>query len=614
MKTSARLLSRDELEKLDNMWSSPALKTTLTAVAAAFASWSLMLPVVPLAVISSGGSDSLAGSVTGVFMAGTVLTQMFTPKALRRFGYIPVMVVSAFLLCVPSALYAFSVDAIPVLTISAVRGVGFGALTVAQSALMAELVARRFLGKASGALGLVVGLLQMLFLPAGLYLAETIGFTSVYIISSVIGIGATALCWSLPRLSPEKRESLRGTGSITESGYSVATWKLITVPALAISTIAMGYGAISSFLPAAVKELDPASGAVVGGLVLAVVGGSQMLSRYGAGVIADRRGEAGRLVIPSLVAGVVGLALATLVLAAGLNPWLLLLSALLFGAGFGAVQNEALLMMFARLPRSKVTEASAMWNIAFDSGTGLGSVVLGVVAARAAYSGSFGTAAGLVVLGLAVVVADRVIGRHRIAEYNNTRATLRRVPMARTAVRSARAIGRAGMKPVHVAELLAKNTPRPHVRRRPEGMSREEFNAELRAEAAERRALKAERKSDQREYRIQVREIRADARAHVERARREAQEHIERARAEAREMECRRLAELRSPDRPGQGGQERTPKTSSVTPVDPSPGGTGRTTPAPEKPRAGGEDAARRTTDDPTTDPDTDTQSTGSTR
>ncbi|WP_370625705.1 MFS transporter [Corynebacterium sp. TAE3-ERU16] len=612
MKTSARLLSRDELEKLDNMWSSPALKTTLIAVAAAFASWSLMLPVVPLAVISSGGSDSLAGSVTGVFMAGTVLTQMFTPKALRRFGYIPVMVVSAFLLCVPSALYVFSVDAIPVLTVSAVRGVGFGALTVAQSALMAELVARRFLGKASGALGLVVGLLQMLFLPTGLYLAETIGFTAVYIISSVIGIGATALCWSLPRLSPEKRESLRGTGSITETGYSVATWKLITVPALAISTIAMGYGAISSFLPAAVKELDPADGAVVGGLVLAVVGGSQMLSRYGAGIIADRRGEAGRLVIPSLVAGVIGLALATLVLAAGLNPWLLLLSALLFGAGFGAVQNEALLMMFARLPRSKVTEASAMWNIAFDSGTGLGSVVLGVVAARAAYSGSFGTAAGLVVLGLVVVLADRIIGRHRIAEYNNTRATLRRVPMARTAVRSARAIGRVGMKPVHVAELLAKNTPRPHVRRRPEGMSREEFNAELRAEAAERRALKAERKSDQREYRIQVREIRADARAHVERARREAQEYIERARAEAREMERRRLAELRSPDRPGEGGQERAPKKSSVTPVDLSPRDAGRTAPPSGTSDTDEPNTGSRVADDPTTDSDTDT--TGSTR
>ena len=72
----------------------------------------------------------------------------------------------------------------------------------------------------------------------------------------------------------------------------------------------------------------------------------------------------------------------------------------------------------------------------------------------------------------------------------------------------------------------------------------------------------------------------------------------------------RRVEPHQRPDRPGQGGQERTPKKSSVTPVDLSPGGTGRTTPAPEKPRAGGEDTPRRTTDDP----DTDTQSTGSTR
>ena len=253
-----------------------------------------------------------------------------------------------------------------------------------------------------------------------------------------------------------------------------------------------------------------------------------------------------------------------------------------------------------------------MWNIAFDSGTGLGSVVLGVVAARAAYSGSFGTAAGLVVLGLAVVVVDRVIGRHRIAEYNNTRATLRRVPMARTAVRSARAIGRAGMKPVHVAELLARNTPRPHVRRRPEGMSREEFNAELRAEAAERRALKAERKSDQREYRIQVREIRADARAHVERARQEAQTYIERAREEAREMERRRIAELRSPDRSTPGERERPAKKASVTPVDLTRRDGGPTASPSGTSDADGPNTGSRAADDPITDSDTNT--TGSTR
>ena len=57
------------------------------AVAAAFLSWALLLPVVPLDVLTSGGSDALAGSTTAIFMGCSVLTQWNTPRALRRFGF-----------------------------------------------------------------------------------------------------------------------------------------------------------------------------------------------------------------------------------------------------------------------------------------------------------------------------------------------------------------------------------------------------------------------------------------------------------------------------------------------------------------------------------------------
>ncbi|HJE10084.1 MAG TPA: MFS transporter, partial [Corynebacterium glutamicum] len=176
------------------MWKSPGFVAVLVAVAAAFGSWSLLLPVVPLAVLNNGGSSAVAGATTGIFMAATVITQIFTPAALRKIGYTPVMAFAAFMLGVPAIGYVFSVEPIPVLLVSALRGIGFGALTVAESALVAELVPVRFLGKASGMLGVFIGLSQMLFLPAGLAFGDRFGFSIVYIMGAVIALIAAVMC------------------------------------------------------------------------------------------------------------------------------------------------------------------------------------------------------------------------------------------------------------------------------------------------------------------------------------------------------------------------------------------------------------------------------------
>lgn len=427
-KASNRRLSREELEQLESVWHSPGFLATIIAVGAAFGSWALLLPVVPLAVIQSGGSDSYAGATTGVFMAATVLTQMITPRLCRRFGYIPVMSVAAFLLGVPAVGHVFSMEPLPVLIVCVLRGVGFGSLTVAESALIAELVPMRFLGKASGMLGLAVGLSELLFLPLGLYLAEQISFDVVYLCGAITALVAALMCLLIPRIKPEAKEP----SQTSSDKMPVPTWKLVTVPAIGISVASMGFGVVSTFLPAAVREADAVNGALFAGIVLSIVGGAQMVFRYMSGVIADKRGEAGKVMAPGLFAGACGLALMSATVLNDWSVWLLFLAALLYGGGFGIAQNEALLMMFTRLPRSKVSEASALWNIAFDAGTGVGSFALGFVATAFAYSGAFAVSAGIMVFGLVATIADAYLGRHRVAETNNIATRLKKVSLSRT--------------------------------------------------------------------------------------------------------------------------------------------------------------------------------------
>lgn len=400
----------------------PGLAAILVTVTAAFGAWSLLLPVLPLAVLEAGGSAGLAGASTGVFMAATVVVQSITPWLLRTWGYRPVMMASGFMLGVPALGHLLGMDAWVVLLFSALRGMGFGGLTVAQAALVAELVPHRLLGKATGTLGVFIGTAQMAFLPAGIALSRAFGFGTAFVTAAVIGLVAVACGLRVPRMKAQAPEVQEDTQSRT-----APTWKLVAVPALALTSMAMGFGVISSFLPAAISDSDAGGGAVLGGIILSLVGGSIMLGRFGAGVLADRSGLPGRYFLPALLGTFFGLILLACALALGWNSAFIVLGALLFGGSFGVGQNEALLSMFSRLPRSKVSEASAVWNIFYDGGTGLGSAALAFAVTAYGYAGAFGAGAAVVVLGTVVTVVDLVLGRHRVAEHGNIRTRIKRL-------------------------------------------------------------------------------------------------------------------------------------------------------------------------------------------
>ncbi|WP_423777171.1 MFS transporter [Corynebacterium resistens] len=424
-------LSPEQMEELDSVFKAPGLVATLISVFCAFGGWALLLPVVPLAVIDAGGSDSLAGLSTGLFMVATVITQAFTPALLRRVGHMPVMAGASLLLGVPAAIYALDMSPAVVLGVAIIRGIGFGAVTVAEAALIAELVPPRLVGRSSGVFGATVGVTQLIAFPLGMWLYSQLG-GQVFVLAlfySVVGALAAIGLPILRRYADHEADS--ESLDYTPPEPRAATWKLATVPGLCIAVAAGGFAAFSTFMAPAVGEIDASAAATVAGMTLAVMGGMQIITRLGAGWWADRVGEPGHLMVTGLVLSLLGLLVAGFAIAWQLTGWQILAAALgsaaLFGAGFGIAQTEALLMMFHRLPREKSAQASALWNMTFDSGTGLGATLLGVVAGALAYQGAFFVAGGIVVVGILVAILDRVVGRHRVTDHGNVRERLRRV-------------------------------------------------------------------------------------------------------------------------------------------------------------------------------------------
>lgn len=364
---------------------------------AAFGGWSLLLPVVPLAVSEAGASDAIAGAVTAVFMAATVLTQLVTPRLLHTWGYRPVLALGCVLLGVPALVFLASVAEPVALGVSVVRGIGFGLVTVAGSALVAELVPADLLGRATGAQGIAISVGQMIALPVGLGLYGRGHADAVYLLGAAVPLAAVAAVAALPEIRHAAPDGARKRLPLS----------LLLVPCLAMIVVASVYGGVTTLLPIAVADRAAAAG-----VALAVVSGAILVGRYGAGVLADRIGV-GRVLAPALVCASAGATLLTVaIVVGGAGP--LVAGAALFGTGFGAVQNESLVRLFRAAGPARLGGASAAWNISYDAGTGVGALALGVVADAAGYPAVFTVSA--VAIALVVPVALVIPATTRTAD------------------------------------------------------------------------------------------------------------------------------------------------------------------------------------------------------
>ena len=59
---------------------------------------------------------------------------------------------------------------------------------------------------------------------------------------------------------------------------------------------------------------------------------------------------------------------------------------MLFGAGFGVIENATFALLIEQLPEAK---ASTVWNLAYDAGYGAGPAVFGLFAAGTGYPVAF---------------------------------------------------------------------------------------------------------------------------------------------------------------------------------------------------------------------------------
>jgi MFS family permease len=344
-----------------------------------FAGYAALLPVAPLWAVEGGATEAGAGLVNGVLLLFTVLTQLFVPGALRRFGWGPVMTLGLLLMGLPAVGHLASDSLGPILVLSAVRGVGFGILTVTGSAAVAELVDAARRGTAIGAYGLAVAVPNLVLLPLGPYVAQEWGFEVVFLVAALplLGIPAALALGRILHDPPAATPAEEALAEATDIPRRTAYRRLLVPTALLLGVTLAG-GALLTFAPQMVDST------VASTLALFGMGATAALSRWGMGVLADRHG-AHAFLWPLVVLTVAGMSLVAWTV--GVSPpttavlVTFVLAACLVGVSYGGLQNLTLVVAFEQVPRRHYGLASAVWNVGFDLGTGLGSVLVGLLAA-----------------------------------------------------------------------------------------------------------------------------------------------------------------------------------------------------------------------------------------
>ncbi len=231
-------------------------------------------------------------------------------------------------------------------------------------------------------------------LPLGLAIMERWSATPVFVLGALIPALALVAIAGLPKIFAQPT----GGESVRLSVFAVL------VPVLALACVSASFGGLSSLLPIAISER-----AAVAGVVLATASGSMLVGRYSAGLIADRLGS-GRTLAPALASSTIGLVLFAINVDGGSTP-VLFCAAVLFGLGGSGGGAERILGhgVSAAGPR-QLGSASAIWNIGYDAGTGIGALALGFVATTAGYAWVFAVSAVVVALLPALAAGGKVIG------------------------------------------------------------------------------------------------------------------------------------------------------------------------------------------------------------
>jgi MFS family permease len=339
----------------------------------------LLLPTVPLYVLTLGGTQRDVGYVMGAYTLGAMCMRAITGGLLDRYGRKKMMISGLMIMVAVTVLYRLAHDVSSLTVIRALHGLTFGLVSTALGTAVADSVPTTRMAEGIGYFGLTTSLSMALAPLIGLWLVGRFSYPVLFTVVSVMAI--LTLCCTVPVRSADVPVSAPA-GSIAGTLASLLE-KTALLPSVAAFFLSAVYGAVVYFI--ALYAADLGIGNI--GLFFAASSLSMIISRPVSGRWADRRG-AGMVILIGLLVLLGGIT------AIGLSHTItgFLFAGTFTGLGFGICLPTLQALAVRDVPVNRRGAATGTYYAAFDMGVGLGAILWGFVAEATGYRVMYFTA------------------------------------------------------------------------------------------------------------------------------------------------------------------------------------------------------------------------------
>jgi predicted MFS family arabinose efflux permease len=348
-----------------------------------------LLPVAPYRILALGGTAAVAGLFLGFLTYSSAGSAPLTGTLVDRFGPRRLLIVASVSITLFSLIYAVLSSYRLMLGLVVVHGLFWSGLLSASATYVTALVPANRRAEGMGYWGLSTVLAVSVAPTIGLWVYSHGGWMAMCIEAACLNLVMAAIAWALPHDQPRT-----GTGRRL-SIRTLLEWRVLIL-SITLFLYAFGYGGLTSFVALYTDQ----NGVTPRALYFTLFSLTIVVTRPFIGRLADRVGYR-RVFLPCVALIVLGFAL----LAIGGSRPILIVSALVFGIGFGSAYPAYLGHVLQFVDEDRRGAAFGSIIGAFDTGIGTGSIMMGMIIERAGFGQAWFTAAALAALAIPFFLA-----------------------------------------------------------------------------------------------------------------------------------------------------------------------------------------------------------------
>lgn len=407
-------LSSNRQSESERLWTRSFISLTISAFLLFLNLHMLLSTFSSYVKIEFAASDLQVSLVTSVFAGSAILTRFLAAVLLRRVSPNALLLIGLIIAATATVLNSVAGSLGALLLVRAVYGIGFGIGSTLLPTFVSRIIPLPRMGEGIGYFGLSSSLAMSIGPMIGLNVMRELGFGPLTLIGTtavLLMFPLLLLTRALPSIRPAKLIETQRPSTHRPQGEGAAHAKQrpafnrsLVFPAVLNMILAITYSGLLSFIAlfGEFVHLEQV------GLFFLFNAVTVVLIRPVSGRIFDAKGHAAVLIPAALI-----VIASMLILSFTTTLPLLILSALLYGLGFGAIQPTLQAWMLRTSKPEQYGAANSMFYNSMDFGVAVGAVLLGAIASGTDYAVMYRYSAGFMGMFLAFYLAVQMAKRTR---------------------------------------------------------------------------------------------------------------------------------------------------------------------------------------------------------